>query len=78
VAIGASHAPDEKLAAALAKSGGALRYAPKTVTPGGVELQQFLNQFPGIFLREDGKLGEKTSDAYRRVFGQYLLGDPRA
>lgn len=76
--IGSSHAKDPKLAAALARSGGALRYAPKVVTPGGIELQQFLNQFPGTFLREDGKLGEKTSDAYRRVFGQYLLADPRS
>ncbi|MGP1677468.1 MAG: hypothetical protein ACTS6J_09960 [Burkholderiales bacterium] len=53
------------------------RYSPKVVTPGGEELQRFLNQFPGIFLREDGRLGERTSDAYRRIFGQYLVGDPR-
>jgi len=73
-----SHTTDRKLAAALKKSGGALRYAPNKVSPGGVELQQFLNQFPGIFLREDGKLGPRSSDAYRRVFGHYLVGDPRA
>ena len=68
---------DAKLAAALQKSGGVLRYKPNTVTPGGIELQQFLNRFPGVFLREDGKLGERTSDAYRQVFGHYLEGDPR-
>lgn len=73
-----SFGTDPQLAKALAKSRGALRYRPNAVTPGGAELQKFLNQFPGIFLREDGKLGEKTSDAYRQVFGQYLAGDPRA
>ena len=57
---------------------GALRYAPNVVTPGGVALQAFLNTFPRIFLREDGKLGARTSDAYRLVFGHYLTGDPRA
>lgn len=57
---------------------GVLGYAPSKVTPGGMELQQFLNRFPGIFLREDGKLGQRTSDAFMEVFGQYLLGDPRA
>lgn len=79
---GAMSAPsfgsDAKLAAALQKSGGALRFRPGAVTPGGVELQQFLNRFPGIFLREDGRLGERTSEAYRHVFGHYLEGDPRA
>ena len=74
----ASHSTDAKLAAALAKSGGALRFSGNKVAPGGVELQQFLNQFAGIFLREDGKLGPKSSDAYRQVFGHFLVGDPRA
>ena len=69
---------DPKLLEALAQNGGALRYRPNAVSPGGVELQRFLNGFPGIFLREDGKLGPKTSDACRQVFGHYLAGDPRA
>jgi lysozyme family protein len=73
-----SFARNDKLADALQKSGGALRFQPNSVTPGGVELQQFLNQFPGIFLREDGKLGPRTSDAYKQVFGHYLAGDKRA
>lgn len=58
-------------------SKGILRYAPRVVTPGGAGLQQYLNTFPGIFLREDGKLGPRTSDAFRSVFGLYLAGDPR-
>lgn len=69
--------PDLANALAGAESG-ALRYAPDVVTPGGIALQAFLNTFPGIFLREDGKLGKLTSDAYRLVFGHYLSGDPRS
>lgn len=74
----ASHTTEPKLADAVAGPGAALRYNPKVVTPGGIAFQHFLNQFPGIFLREDGKLGELTSSAYKQVFGHYLQGDPRA
>jgi hypothetical protein len=41
------------------------------------ELQAFLNQMPGIFLKEDSVPGEKTSGAVKEVFGFYLDGDPR-
>lgn len=43
----------------------------------GEKLQEFLNQFPGIYLLVDGKPGEKTSDAFKAVTGNYLFGDPR-
>jgi len=59
-------------------AGGGLRFKPNAVQPGAVALQQFLNRFPGIFLREDGKLGERSSDAYKTVFGHFLIDDPRA
>lgn len=72
-----SHTIDPKLALALQKSGGAFRFRPDKVTPGGIELQQFLNRLPGVFLREDGMLGKRTSAAYRLAFGHYLVGDPR-
>jgi hypothetical protein len=39
--------------------------------------QRLLNQMPGIYVREDGLAGRKTSDAYREVTGYYLNGDPR-
>ncbi|MGZ8782251.1 MAG: hypothetical protein ACXWZB_01995 [Gaiellaceae bacterium] len=55
-----------------------LRYAPKLVSEEGKQLQRFLNGFPGIVLREDGQLGEGTSDAFRRLTGHFLAGDPRA
>lgn len=72
-----SFTTDPQLADAVATDGAALRYNPKVVAPGGIALQHYLNQFPGIFLREDGKLGELTSAAYQQVFGHYLQGDPR-
>lgn len=46
--------------------------------PYGEELQVFLNTFSGVYLNVDGKPGNNTSDAFRKVFGSYLLGDPRA
>ncbi len=42
----------------------------------GIELQAFLNKLPGIFVKEDGAPGEKTSSAVKEVFGFYLKGDP--
>ncbi len=41
------------------------------------ELQRWLNTFPGIFVKVDGTPGKRTSDAYRKVTGAYLPGDPR-
>lgn len=43
----------------------------------GEQLQQFLNQFPDTYLLTDGKPGQKTSDAFKKVTGNYLYGDPR-
>ncbi len=42
-----------------------------------MDLQRWLNTFPGIFLKVDGVPGKRTSEAYRRVVGLYLPGDPR-
>jgi hypothetical protein len=41
------------------------------------ELQIFLNKFAGIYLKEDGVPGKKTSAAVEKVFGFYLKGDSR-
>jgi hypothetical protein len=41
-------------------------------------LQTHLNLHPGIFVKVDGIPGQRTSDAFRLVFGHYLTGDPRA
>lgn len=41
------------------------------------ELQAYLNGIPGIFLKEDGIPGKKTSEAVKNVLGFYLRGDRR-
>jgi lysozyme family protein len=41
------------------------------------KLQQALNTMPGIFLLADGIPGKRTSDAFRKVTGHFLKGDPR-
>lgn len=41
------------------------------------DLQKWLNTFPGIFVKIDGVPGDRTSDAYKKVTGAYLPGDPR-
>jgi len=41
-------------------------------------LQRALNTLPGIFLRVDGLPGDRTSNAFKKVTGHFLKGDPRA
>lgn len=41
-------------------------------------LQRWLTGFPGIFLKPDGWPARLTSDAFKRVTGRFLPGDPRA
>jgi lysozyme family protein len=40
-------------------------------------LQRTLSTFPGIFVKPDGIPGPRTSDAFKKVTGHYLIGDPR-
>jgi lysozyme family protein len=59
-----------------------VRYANKKPTDPVVlknaeELQKWLNTFPGIFVKPDGWPGDRTSDAYKKITGVYLPGDPR-
>jgi len=42
-----------------------------------VELQLWLNTFPSIFVNPDGVPGKLTSEAYKKVTGVFLPGDPR-
>lgn len=53
-------------------------YDPHTSSPEVADLQRALNRFPGVFLAVDGIAGPITSEAYRRLTGSYLAGDPRA
>ena len=41
------------------------------------DLQRFLNTFPGISLLVDGRPGNKTSEACKKIFGEFLEGDSR-
>ena len=54
-----------------------LRYSGSEVLRFGRELQTFLNGFPGVEVEVDGKLGPRSSDAFERVTGYRLRGDPR-
>jgi hypothetical protein len=42
------------------------------------DLQKWLNTFDGIFVKVDGVPGDRTSNAFKKVTGVYLPGDPRA
>lgn len=53
------------------------RYDPATIHPQGAALQAFLNTLPNIYLKVDGKLGPRSSDALKAMTGHYLAGDPR-
>lgn len=59
-----------------------VRFAPRrpasaAVLAQAMNLQRWLNGFPGVFVKVDGWPGERTSTAWRRVTGHYLPGDPR-
>ena len=53
------------------------KFAREEDTRRALDLQHWLNSFPGIFVKEDGVPGDRTSEAYRKVTGSYLPGDPR-
>jgi lysozyme family protein len=55
-----------------------IRFSRTERSPLAEELQRALNRFPGIFVNIDGIPGPRTSDAFKKVTGHYLLGDPRA
>jgi lysozyme family protein len=50
-------------------------FSATLVSDAARSLQQALNNFPGIQLREDGIAGRHTSDAYKQVTGHFLQGD---
>ncbi|MCS7024107.1 MAG: hypothetical protein NZV14_04865 [Bryobacteraceae bacterium] len=57
--------------------GSQVSYSTDRPTEAARQLQRLLNQVPGIYLRVDGLAGERTSDAFQKVTGSYLPGDPR-
>jgi lysozyme family protein len=53
-----------------------VKYNPTIYNKAAEELQKFLNS-QGATLQVDGKAGKLTSDAFKRLSGFYLKGDPR-
>jgi len=64
-------------AVALLGSEPPIRYSMGGQSIYAEELQIFLNNFPGIYVRVDGYPGKRTSDAFKKVMGYYLYGDSR-
>jgi lysozyme family protein len=53
-------------------------YSTTKKSPLVEEFQRALNRLPGIYVKVDGIAGPRTSEAFRKVTGHYLAGDPRA
>ena len=73
-AAGGSRIPADPISAL----GPLVIFSETAVSESAKKLQQGLNMLPGIFLKVDGIPGRRTSDAFRRVTGHFLSGDPRA
>jgi hypothetical protein len=58
-------------------SGPLITYSESLSSESAKELQRSLNRIPGIFLLVDGIPGRRTSDAFRKLTGHFLQGDPR-
>ena len=54
-----------------------VRYTRADASPAAEALQRFMNTLPGIFVKVDGLAGPRTSEAFHKLCGRYLLGDPR-
>jgi lysozyme family protein len=67
---------DTDLVTQVKKLGAAVSYNPDTYSAAAAQLQALLNRL-GFHVREDGKAGSMTSDAYKRIAGKYLMGDQR-
>ena len=64
-----------KRLADLQELGAEVQYLPSRSLPKVYELQRLLN-LSGAYLREDGRAGIFTAQAYHSITNQYLIGDP--
>lgn len=69
--------PEEEAPATIGALEPLVRYSMTKRSENAARLQRLLNTFPGIYVRVDGIPGKRTSEAFRRVSGHYLVGDPR-
>ena len=54
-----------------------IHFSNSMKSPMAETLQRTLNTFPGIFVKVDGVPGTRTSEAFKKVTGHFLIGDPR-
>ncbi len=71
------HSVPPSVQRALKREEPILRWSRRGPVPYARELQEFLNNLPEIYVKPDGWPGDKTSEAFRKVSGYYLQGDPR-
>jgi len=69
---------DEEAEVAAAPLDPLVTYSETEASDAARKLQRALNSMPGIFLLVDGVPGRRTSDAFRKVTGNFLQGDPRS
>jgi len=55
-----------------------LRFDECIASPWVEAMQRFMNSLPGVYLKVDGRAGPRTSEAFYRLAGLYLPGDPRS
>lgn len=72
------HSVPPSVQRALEREEPILRWSLRRPVPYARELQEFLNTLPGVYVKPDGWPSDKTSEAFRKVSGYYLQGDPRA
>ncbi|MGI9106944.1 MAG: hypothetical protein ACR2G4_11925 [Pyrinomonadaceae bacterium] len=73
-----SSVDDRELIDPLAGFEPLVRFSNTEKSSSAEELQKALNNFPGIFVKVDGVPGSNTSEAFKKVTGHFLIGDPRA
>ncbi len=71
-----SPAPAMTATQLAAQFDGTVTFSPSVKSDAAMSLQNALNTFPGISLDADGFAGRDTSDAYQKVTGHFLKGDP--
>lgn len=79
-AISISNSPKpskENALAVIKKLGKTVKFSTAVYSSSAESLQNALNVYLSIALKVDGYAGRNTSDAYKRVTGSWLVGDPK-
>lgn len=73
--LGIAIAGEKDLITQIKQLGAQVHFDPDNYNSNAEQLQKLLNRV-GQHLRVDGQAGRHTSDAYQRLSGNYLAGDP--